>query len=104
MGGAGFSVWHRLTSVVFHRPGALVFRKNLWKNYGEEVAEKIKSIDKLCIEAEKEADLAVKEASIRGLKRQEAKADDAQTKANVAYEKQDTAHSTIIGNQERQGM
>ena len=43
------------------------------------------------------------EASIHGQKRLEGKADNAYSKANVAYEKQDTANSTIISNQERQG-
>lgn len=80
---------------LFSRPGMIVFRKNVWKDFGEEVAQQTKHITALWNDAQSEATLAVDEATIENQARQEEKADN-------AYIKTDEAQKTIIGHQTQQ--
>ena len=80
---------------LFTRPGMTVFRKNLWKDFGDEVAREIKHINALWNDAQSEAALAVDEATLTNQARQEEKADG-------VYVKTDEAHQTIIGHQRQQ--
>ena len=70
----------------------MVFRKNLWKEYKNEVAKYIGSINQKCEYAEKEAALAVAQMSVKN-----------QEEAKVFYEKSLENQEKTIAWQERQG-
>ena len=84
---------------LFRRPGATVFRKNIWQDFGKEVAQQIAHITKLCDDAEREAELAVSQTTIENQTAFEANAADARLKADGAYIRQDETSKIIIGNQ-----